>query len=109
MLGVSISTVSRTIRGKYLQCARGVFPLDYFFCRSVIGTNSENISAYHAKQALKALIDGEDPKAPLSDRQIAERLQTDGMDISRRTIAKYREELHIPNTAGRRAIGSGEN
>lgn len=103
-LDVHESTVSRTIRNKYLQCAHGVFPLKYFFSRAVPTVVGEaDVSAERAKSALRTLIDGENKKKPLSDQKLCELLAAQGVQLSRRTVAKYRDEMGIPSTAGRKS------
>lgn len=99
-LDIHESTVSRAVRDKYIQCAHGVFPLGYFFSRSLGG--SEETSPDQAKTLLRALIDGEDRKKPLSDQKLSQLLEERGVSISRRTVAKYRDELGIASTAGRK-------
>lgn len=98
-LGIHVSTVSRTVSGKYLHCAWGLFPLNGFIAQEVgtTGNASGNI-----RTLVKRLIDGEDPAAPLSDQAISDRLGEQGMKISRRTVAKYREEAMIPPASARR-------
>lgn len=98
-VGVHESTVSRAVREKYLQCQRGVYPLGYFFSRGGAG---EDMGAAAAKAALRRLIDGEDKAHPLSDQKLCEALAAEGCPISRRTVAKYRDELSIPGASGRR-------
>lgn len=98
-MGVHPSTVSRAVKGKYLQCERGLFPLQAFFSQELAG---EGISADQISQSLRCLIEQEDRRHPLSDRELTERLQADGIEISRRTVAKYREGMGIPAAAGRR-------
>ena len=99
-VGVHESTVSRAVREKYLQCQRGVYPLGYFFSRGGAGGDMGGAAA---KAALRRLIDGEDKAHPLSDQKLCEALATEGCPISRRTVAKYRDELNIPGASGRRA------
>ena len=98
------STVSRAVREKYLQCARGVFPLRYFFTHSAAAAQSDAqcTGATGAKALLQQLIAKEDPAHPLSDQKLAEGLAKLGCPISRRTVAKYRDELNIPGTFGRK-------
>ena len=96
-LGVHASTVSRAVRGKFLQCRRGVFPLSYFFSRAAGGLGQRS-----AVELLRAVIASEDRRRPLSDREIAERLSEAGFAVSRRTAAKYRSALGIPDAAARR-------
>lgn len=100
-MGVHESTVSRAIKDKYLQCTAGVYPMNYFFSRG-LGHPSAGASPDLAKAALRELIDGESPAKPLSDQKLAQLLAGRGIDISRRTVAKYRDELGIPPTTGRR-------
>lgn len=100
-VGVHESTVSRAIKDKYLQCARGVYPLYYFFSRK-LGEEGDGSTADAAKALLRRLVEEEDKRHPLSDQKLCERMEEEGCQLSRRTVAKYREELHIPNTAGRK-------
>ena len=88
-LSVHESTVSRAIRDKHLQCCWGTYPLSFFFSRGIM-------------QELKRLIDEEDKKKPHNDQQLSELLTEQGYDISRRTVAKYRESMGIPNSRGRK-------
>ena len=99
------STVSRTIREKYLQCSFGIFPLRYFFAASAVtsGGEAQATSTTAAKALLQKLVSEEDPVHPLSDQKIAEKMALLGCPISRRTVAKYRNELSIPGTYGRKA------
>ena len=107
-VGVHESTVSRTVRDKYLQCASGVYPLSYFFSRSLgapaarPGTEENASSPDFAKALLKRLIGGEDKRKPLSDQKLCELTSQEGCALSRRTVAKYRDELGIPSTTGRK-------
>lgn len=101
-LGIHESTVSRAVKGKYLQCARGVYPLGYFFSRALPAAGGEGVSPQKAKAAIRALIDGEDKAHPLSDQKLCQLLAQREMLLSRRTVAKYRDEMGIPSTAGRK-------
>ena len=96
-LGVHLSTVSRTVRNKYLSCRRGTFPLSYFFAAEVSGDTAEEIC-----RILKRIIAQEDPLHPLSDSKLCEALRSRGYDIARRTVAKYREKENIPPATGRK-------
>jgi len=98
-LGMHPSTVSRAIRGKYLQCSYGVYPLSSFFSRAL---GEDNKSPDAAKALIKELIQAENKKKPLSDQKICELMDEKGISLSRRTVAKYRSELKIPSAAGRR-------
>ena len=97
-LGVHESTVSRAVREKYLQCSRGVFPLSYFFSRQ----SSGGTSVHQIKALLARLIDSEDKRRPLSDQKLSVLLEGHGYEISRRTVAKYRDELGISSAGGRK-------
>lgn len=101
-LGVHESTVSRTIREKYLQCARGVYPMSYFFSRSATADQSGTMGGTAARALLKQLLDQEDKSRPLSDQKLCEEMERQGCPISRRTVAKYREEMNIPSASGRK-------
>lgn len=98
-LGVHPSTVSRAVKGKYLSCKWGVFPLAGFFVQELSG--GEN-TGRDVLEGVKKLIAAEDPEHPLSDRDIAEALERSGLSVSRRTVAKYREAALIPSAPGRR-------
>jgi RNA polymerase sigma-54 factor len=102
-IGVNESTLSRAIRGKYLQCSHGIYPLQFFFSRKL---GQCEVSADKAKRLLKGLIDAENKLEPLSDQKIAEHFKGFGIVIARRTVAKYRTEMNMPNTSGRRAKGA---
>lgn len=98
------STVSRTVKDKYLVCAEGTFPLSYFFSNAV-GGGEGAVSSQSVKNAIQALVDREDKSAPLSDQQLQALLEKDqGVSVSRRTVAKYRGALHIPPASGRRVF-----
>ena len=102
-LGVHESTVSRSIREKYLQCARGVYPMSYFFSRSATADQSgAAVGGTAARALLKQLLDQEDKRRPLSDQKLSEEMERQGCPISRRTVAKYREEMNIPGASGRK-------
>lgn len=94
------STVSRATRGKYLQCQWGVFALSDFFSRSVNEGAEE--SQDMAQNQIRQIIAGENPKKPFSDQAIADQLNRQGINIARRTVAKYREQMNIPPASGRK-------
>lgn len=97
------STVSRVTSNKYLSCPRGVFELKYFFSSAISSSSGgDNHSAESVKFRIKELIDCEDPKKILSDDKIVALMQSEGIDIARRTVAKYREILKIPSSVQRR-------
>lgn len=92
------STISRATRGKYLQCRQGTYPLRYFFNRAVGG----GMSRQAVKQKLLALVRDENPKRPLSDQKLCELLSGNGVEVARRTVAKYRTELGIGTSTMRK-------
>jgi RNA polymerase sigma-54 factor len=97
------STVSRVTSNKYVSCARGVFELKYFFTASINSADGgENHSAEAVRHQIKGLIDGEGESEILSDDRIVEILREKGVDIARRTVAKYRESLRIPSSVERK-------
>lgn len=96
-LGIAISTVQRVTTGKYIQTPKGVFELKYFFTQRISSSNGqEDFSAKTVKDKLKTIVAMESSKKPFSDQKIADMLNKDGVSISRRAIAKYRDELEIP-------------
>ena len=98
-----LTRLSRAVKEKYLQCDRGVFPLHDFFSRAMASTE-ESVSADRVKERLKALIDSENKKKPFSDRELTEQLMAEGIQISRRTAAKYREAMGIAGASGRKSF-----
>lgn len=99
------STVSRVTSNKYVATPRGVFELKYFFSASIPSVQGgESHSAEAVRHRIKEMIDAENKDAVLSDDQIVERLRAFGIDIARRTVAKYRESLRIPSSVERRRI-----
>lgn len=101
-VGVHESTVSRAINGKYAQTPRGLFELKFFFTRGLDDSSGDNISSQKIKNMIKKIISGEDAAKPLSDQKISDMLAREGISISRRTVAKYREEMEIPSTSKRK-------
>lgn len=96
------STVSRAISGKYAQTPRGIFELKYFFKSGVGSHSGEDISSESIKKMIKSIIDEEDASKPISDQAIADILGQKGIKISRRTVAKYRDEIGIPSSSRRK-------
>lgn len=99
-IGVHESTVSRATANKYVQTPRGIFEFKFFFANGV--GHEQGVTTEGIKQTLKDLIASEDHKSPYSDQKLAELLKEKGMEISRRTVAKYREEMMIPATSVRK-------
>jgi RNA polymerase sigma-54 factor len=96
------STVSRVVTNKYMHTPQGVFELKYFFHSGISSSYGDNVSSVTIKQRIKRIIEGEDPRKPMSDSKIVSILQKEGLVLARRTIAKYREELKIPTSNQRK-------
>ncbi|NMM44788.1 RNA polymerase factor sigma-54 [Rhodospirillaceae bacterium KN72] len=96
------STVSRVTSNKYMATPRGLFELKYFFTTAIAGTSGDTHSAESVRHRIKTLIDAEAPDAVLSDDRLVEMLNDEGIDIARRTVAKYREAMRIPSSVQRR-------
>jgi RNA polymerase sigma-54 factor len=94
-IGMHISTVSRVTNGKYVQTSHGIFELKYFFTAGVTQADGREVSSVTTKDEIKKLIESEDTKRPLSDQKIVEILKAKGLDVARRTVAKYRDQLEI--------------
>jgi RNA polymerase sigma-54 factor len=101
-VGVHPSTVSRAVSSKYVHTPQGVFELRYFFSEAVQGPSGGGIPLQTLKRMVKKMIDEEDPSKPLTDDVIALRLKQQGIEVTRRTVAKYREDMRIPSTHHRR-------
>lgn len=101
-IGVHPSTVSRAVSSKYAHTPQGVFELRYFFSEAVQGPSGGVLPLLILKRRVKKMIEEEDPAHPLTDEHITERLQAEGIQVTRRTVAKYREDMRIPSTHQRR-------
>ncbi|GAB1476635.1 RNA polymerase factor sigma-54 [Bacillota bacterium] len=101
-VGVHESTVSRSINGKYMQTPRGLFEIKYFFTSGVTGNDGSGIASESIKSIIREMVEKEDPKSPLSDQAIADSMTECGIEISRRTIAKYRDEMNLPSSTKRK-------
>jgi RNA polymerase sigma-54 factor len=101
-IGVHPSTVSRAVSNKYVHTAQGVYELRFFFSEGVNGPEGAGTPLMLLKRKVKKLIEDEDPGKPLTDDQIAATLQAQGINVTRRTVAKYREDMRIPSTHQRR-------
>jgi RNA polymerase sigma-54 factor len=101
-IGVHPSTVSRAVSNKYAHTPQGVFELRYFFSEAVQGPSGGATPLLILKRRVKKMIEEEDSAHPLTDEQITERLQSEGIQVTRRTVAKYREDMRIPSTHQRR-------
>jgi RNA polymerase sigma-54 factor len=98
------STVSRVVSNKYMHTPRGLFLMKYFFHSGIDSDYGEDISSLTVKKKIQGFIDNEDPRKPLSDSKIMKILNDEGINIARRTVAKYRDELNIPSSTDRKQI-----
>jgi RNA polymerase sigma-54 factor len=101
-VGVHPSTVSRAVANKYAHTPHGVYELRYFFSEAVQGPSGGETPLLLLKRRVKKMIEEEDARHPLTDDHITARLQSEGIDVTRRTVAKYREDMKIPSTHQRR-------
>ncbi|WP_432800207.1 RNA polymerase factor sigma-54 [Poriferisphaera sp. WC338] len=101
-LGIHVATVSRAVNEKYLQTPRGIFPLRMFFSGGTETEGGESMSWSAVQAKLKHIIDEEDKSKPLSDDTLVDALKKEGIDIARRTVAKYRKQLNIPTARQRK-------
>ncbi len=101
-IGVHPSTVSRAVSNKYAHTPQGVYELRYFFSEAVQGPSGGATPLLILKRRVKKMIEEEDSAHPLTDEQITEKLQAEGIQVTRRTVAKYREDMRIPSTHQRR-------
>ena len=103
-IGMHASTVSRVTSGKYVQTPQGVFELKFFFDSKLASMEGEELSVKSVMDRIRHLIEHEDPQMPLSDQQIGDLLNQEGIDIARRTVAKYRDNMRIPSARYRKKI-----
>src|SRR6202171_2884962 len=101
-IGMHESTVSRVVSNKYIHTPRGLLPMKYFFHSGIDSTTGNDVSSVSIKNKISRLIADEDAKRPHSDARIMQRLRAEGIQIARRTVAKYREELRIPSSSQRK-------
>lgn len=98
------STVSRVVNGKYMHTPQGIFEMRFFFHSALGHASGDEVSSVAVKERIRRIIEAEDSSKPLSDSRIAARLEESGLEIARRTVAKYREEMGIPASKARKAI-----
>ena len=103
MLDMHISTVSRAISGKYLEFEGSLYPLKIFFARGT-RDGGDQVSTNQIRELIRQIISNEDTGAPMSDQQIVQILRQGGNEVSRRTVAKYREQMGIPSSKQRRTL-----
>ena len=101
---MNVATISRVSNDKYVQTPQGVFEIKYFFNTGVTTENGEELSKRHVKQLISDFIKQEDPSSPLSDQQIFVLLKKHGLNIARRTVSKYREEMKIKAARMRKRV-----
>src|SRR5690606_15840994 len=101
-LGIHVATVSRAVSEKYIQTPRGIFPLRRFFSGGTTNAEGEDMSWDAVKVKLQHIIENEDKKNPLNDDEIVAKLKDQGIELARRTVAKYRKILNIPTARQRR-------
>ncbi len=103
-IGMHESTISRVTTNKYVHTPQGIFELKFFFNSGISRTNGEDLASQAVKSTIKALISEEDPRKPFSDQRIVEMLKKHNIDIARRTVAKYREQLGILSSSKRKQL-----
>jgi RNA polymerase sigma-54 factor len=103
-IGMHESTVSRVVSNKYMHTPRGLFPLKYFFHSGIDRDYGEDISSLTVKRKIQQLVESEDTRHPLSDSELMRILNREGIQIARRTVAKYRDELNVPSSSDRKRI-----
>jgi RNA polymerase sigma-54 factor len=109
-IGMHESTVSRVVSNKWMASPRGLLPMKFFFHSAIASTGGgEDVSSLAVKGKIRSLVEAEDQTHPLSDARLSELLARDGIRIARRTVAKYREELHIPASSIRKTDGPPED
>jgi RNA polymerase sigma-54 factor len=101
-VGMHESTISRVTSNKYVHTPRGLFELKYFFNSAIRRDNQDDIASESVKQGIKQIINSEDPRNPYSDQKIVEVLKQDGINIARRTVAKYREMMGVLSSSKRK-------
>ncbi|MFD1583383.1 RNA polymerase factor sigma-54, partial [Microbulbifer halophilus] len=103
-IGMHESTISRVTTQKYMLTPRGVFELKYFFSSHVSTDSGEDASSTAIRALIRKLVDGEEPRKPLSDNKITRELDNQGIKVARRTVAKYRESMGIPSSSERKRL-----
>jgi RNA polymerase sigma-54 factor len=101
-IGMHESTVSRVVSNKYIHTPRGLFPMKYFFHSGIDSSSGDDVSSLSIKNKISRIVQDEDARRPHSDARIMQKLRAEGIQIARRTVAKYREELRIPSSSQRK-------
>ena len=95
VVGLHVTTISRAVSGKYMETPQGLLEMRYFFTPGFQNSDGSVVSNEMVKQAIREMVDGESPRSPLSDQEIVSQLSERGLNVARRTIAKYRDQLSI--------------
>jgi RNA polymerase sigma-54 factor len=103
-LDIDISTVSRTVNGKFIQSPQGMYELRYFFNERIGTADGEDVTKREVQDALITIIEHEDKRYPLSDQALTDQLRAKGFDVARRTVTKYREAVDIPVARLRKTV-----
>ncbi len=101
-IGMHECTVSRVTTNKYMHTPQGIFELKYFFNSGIVNSEGEGIASETIRTKIRQLVEKEEPRKPLSDQKLVSLLKADGVDVARRTVAKYRESMGILSSSGRR-------
>jgi RNA polymerase sigma-54 factor len=101
-IGMHESTVSRVVSNKYIHTPRGLLPMKYFFHSGIDSSSGDDVSSLSIKNKIARIVQDEDTRRPHSDARIMQKLRAEGIQIARRTVAKYREELRIPSSSQRK-------
>jgi RNA polymerase sigma-54 factor len=101
-IGMHESTVSRVVSNKYMHTPRGLLPMKYFFHSGIDSSQGDDVSSLSIKNKISRIVEEEDSRRPHSDARITQKLRAEGIQIARRTVAKYREELRIPSSSQRK-------
>jgi RNA polymerase sigma-54 factor len=104
IVGMNVATISRVANGKYVQTPLGVYEIKYFFNTGISRANGEDMSKRSVKQRITEIINSEDPAKPFSDQEIFRRLNEEGINLARRTVTKYREELGLKAARFRKSV-----
>ncbi len=103
-IGMHLSTISRVVNRKYAHTPQGVIELRRFFSEGMLNEEGEEVSTRILKLRIKKMVEDEDTKSPLTDDQIAKVLSKEGVKLSRRTVAKYRDQMNIPGSRERKTV-----
>jgi RNA polymerase sigma-54 factor len=106
-VGVHVTTVSRAVDDKWIQTARGIFPLKRFFCGGTVSADGEEVAWDTVRLKLQEIVANEDKKNPLSDEDLVQELAKQGIQVARRTVTKYRKAMRIPSSRERRDWSGG--